>query len=230
MARKSRLFSHCQKPECLNKIPDTKRSDAKYCSVQCRNAEEKKRYKENNPDYVERQKKVVRKWHRKKSKDPEYREKTRRRLNEYRHRETYGTIEYLENPLKNKKDPFRVARSIGFRSGLEVKVAKQLEELGIPYEYETMKIAWHDPRVKTYRPDYVLPNGIIIETKGRFTLEDRNKHIFIKAQHPELDIRFVFTNPRSKLRKGAKSSYADWCEKHGFLYAAKLIPKEWIEE
>lgn len=209
MARKSRLFTHCQKPECGSKIPDTKRSDSKYCSVQCKNAEEKKRFKANNPDYAERQRKGVKKW---------------------RHLNTYGTLEYLENPLKNKKDKFRVARAMGFRSGLEVTVAKQLESLGIPYEYEKMKIEWTDPRIKTYSPDYVLPNNIIIETKGRFTLEDRNKHLAIKDQYPNLDIRFVFTNPHSKLRKGAKSSYADWCDKHGFKYASKLIPKDWIEE
>lgn len=124
------------------------------------------------------------------------------------------------------------AAKYGYRSGLEKTNADYLKDLGVDVKYEdpNSKLEWTDPRVKTYTPDFVLPNGIIIETKGRFTLEDRNKHIFIKAQHPELDIRFVFTNPRSKLRKGAKSSYADWCEKHGFLYAAKLIPKEWIEE
>lgn len=125
-----------------------------------------------------------------------------------------------------------VAKKYGYRSGLEHDNAEYLKSLGIEVKYEDpdSKIEWVDPKVKTYTPDFVLPNGIIIETKGRFTLEDRNKHKYIKEQHPDLDIRFVFSNPNAKLRKGAKSSYADWCEKEGFQYAAKIIPKKWIEE
>ncbi len=58
--------------------------------------------------------------------------------------------------------------------------------------------------------DFVLHNSIIIETKGMFTAADRRKHLAIKKQHPNLDIRFVFENSRRKLRKGAKSSYGEW--------------------
>ena len=45
-----------------------------------------------------------------------------------------------------------------------------------------------------------------------------------------MDIRCVFTNANSKIKKGSKTSYADWCERHGFLYANKFIPDEWLEE
>ena len=77
-----------------------------------------------------------------------------------------------------------------------------------------------------YTPDFVLPNGVIVECKGRLTVHDRTKHLMIKAQHPELDIRFVFqyNNP---ITKGSKTRYTDWAEKHGFLWAMKYIPKEW---
>tara|TARA_S200002703_G_scaffold24130_1_gene20967 strand:+ start:3495 stop:3842 length:348 start_codon:yes stop_codon:yes gene_type:complete len=93
-----------------------------------------------------------------------------------------------------------------------------------------MKIEWEDLSYRKYTPDFLLPNGIIIETKGRFTPADRMKHLAIQKQHPNLDIRFVFSNSNSKLRKGAKTTYADWCEKHGFLYADKDVPQEWIDE
>lgn len=69
-----------------------------------------------------------------------------------------------------------------------------------------------------------------METKGRFTATDRKKHLLVKAQRPDLDIRFVFSNSRAKLNKGSKTTYADWCNKHGFLYADKLIPTEWLDE
>ncbi len=93
-----------------------------------------------------------------------------------------------------------------------------------------MKIEWEDLAYRTYTPDFILNNGIIIETKGRFLTADRRKHLCIKKQHPKLDIRFVFTNSRSKLSKGAKSTYAEWCIKHGFRYYDRIIPEDWLKE
>lgn len=118
----------------------------------------------------------------------------------------------------------------GYRSGLEDTLAQQLKDAKIKAEYETVKIEWEDLMYRTYTPDFVLPNGVIVESKGRFTAEDRRKHLKIKQQHPNLDIRFVFSNSRAKLSKGAKSSYADWCNKHKYLYSDKTIPEEWLKE
>mgnify|MGYP000960088950 FL=1 len=118
----------------------------------------------------------------------------------------------------------------GYRSGLEDKVSKQLQESGVSFEYETLKIQYEVNETRRYTPDFILPNGIIIETKGRFVAADRKKHLLIQQQHSHLDIRFVFSNSRAKLSKGAKSTYAEWCEKHGFLYADKEIPQEWLHE
>ena len=119
----------------------------------------------------------------------------------------------------------------GVRSGLEADNCKHLEDKGVPYEYEKHKIKWEDHQWRSYTPDFVIgSNGIIVETKGRFTPADRRKHLKIKEQYPKLDIRFVFTNANSKINKGSKTSYADWCERHGFLYANKYIPEEWLDE
>jgi len=117
-----------------------------------------------------------------------------------------------------------------FRSGLEKRTANYLRKLKVKFHYEKLKILWQDLRQKTYTPDFVLENGIIIETKGRFISSDRTKHLMVKQQHPELDIRFVFSNPNAKLYKGSKKSYGDWCEKNGFLYAKEIIPIKWIKE
>jgi hypothetical protein len=101
----------------------------------------------------------------------------------------------------------------------------------IPYKYEEKVVSYTVPESKhRYTPDFELPNGIIIETKGRFITADRKKHLLVKEQHPELDIRFVFSNPRAKISKTSKTTYADWCDKFGFKYAAKMIPKEWLDE
>jgi len=123
-----------------------------------------------------------------------------------------------------------MAIKYGYRSGLEHQLSLYLDEHKVKYDYENIKIEWEDLAYRTYTPDFILYNGIIIETKGRFLAADRRKHIAIKKQHPKLDIRFVFTNSRAKLSKGAKSSYADWCIKNGFRYYDRIIPEDWLKE
>ena len=119
----------------------------------------------------------------------------------------------------------------GFRSGLEERVCEQLAFLNILDCYEIKKIPFVQPeKNRNYTPDFWLPNGIIVETKGVFTVQDRQKHLLIKDQYPDLDLRFVFSNSKNKLRKGSKTTYADWCNKYGFIFADQLIPEQWINE
>lgn len=117
-----------------------------------------------------------------------------------------------------------------YRSGLEKIVAEYLKQHQKQLRYEELKIEWKDLRYRTYTPDFVLDNGIIIETKGIFDNEDRRKHVAVREQHPELDIRLVFSNAKAKLYKGSKTTYAMWCEKHSFQYSHRVIPPEWLEE
>jgi len=124
-----------------------------------------------------------------------------------------------------------IQRSKGHRSGLEDKVSGELKSRGIDGEYEKHQIQYTKPATNhTYKPDFRLPNGIFIETKGRFTLEDRKKHLLIKQQKPDLDIRFVFQNPNAKLTKKSKTTYSMWADKNGFKWSNKDIPDEWINE
>jgi hypothetical protein len=121
-------------------------------------------------------------------------------------------------------------RSGKFRSGLEHRIAKDLKKRGVKFEYEERKIAYTKPVTNhTYLLDFELP-GFIIEAKGFFTTADRKKHRLIKEQHPDLDIRFVFSDSRKKIYKGAKTSYGDWCDKYGFLYCDKEVPEEWLKD
>lgn len=120
----------------------------------------------------------------------------------------------------------------GFRSGLEKRNADHLAKHGQPVIFEQHKIRYVVPETRrTYTPDFLLKsNGVIVETKGRFLPPDRAKHMLVKAQHPELDIRFVFSNPNAPLYKGSSTTLADWAEKYDFKWAAKLIPPSWWQE
>ena len=119
-----------------------------------------------------------------------------------------------------------------YRSGLEERNAEVIRSYtGKRAAYEMYTLAYTVPsRVAHYTPDFILPNGIVIETKGRFLPDDRQKHILIKRQYPDLEIRFVFTNSKTKLYRGSPTSYAQWCEKYGFRYADKVIPEAWFTE
>jgi hypothetical protein len=120
---------------------------------------------------------------------------------------------------------------ISFRSGLEERLASQLNSLGVNYKYETLVIRFTKPQKETrYTPDFILPNNIIIEAKGRFLTKDRQKHLLIQKQHPNLDIRFVFSNPNQRISKISKTTYAVWCQTNNFKYAKETIPVEWINE
>ena len=124
-----------------------------------------------------------------------------------------------------------VGLKYGFRSGLEEKVAEFLTSKGVKFTFETLKVPYVKPETKhIYTPDFILDNGIIIETKGRWLLDDRKKHLLIRKQRPDLDIRILFQNANAKISKGSKTSYADFCNKHGIKYAHREIPAAWLKE
>ena len=116
-----------------------------------------------------------------------------------------------------------------YRSGLEKKVAELLGTLSIPFEYESTKV----PYVLqcNYTPDFLLPNGIYLETKGQFTPEDRRKMLAVKKCNPDLDVRLVFQAPYNKISKNSKTTYAAWAEKNGFQWCPYYdIPLDWLNE
>ena len=140
--------------------------------------------------------------------------------------------------LRQRKDhtisSYRRGIINGFRSGLEDALSRQISEAGLTVEYETDKIKYLWPeRSAKYTPDFRLPkNGgfFYVESKGVFDVESRQKHLLIKEQHPDIDLRFVFSNCNQRIYKGSPTTYAMWCEKHGFAYANKRIPDAWLNE
>jgi hypothetical protein len=137
----------------------------------------------------------------------------------------------MTKKVTKKSNSKWVAKKYGFKSGLEETISQQIESQGIKVEYETEKVPYIIPASNhTYSPDFKLPNGIRVETKGRFVAADRKKHLLVKEHNPHLDIRFVFSNSKNKISKKSKTTYGDWCEKNGYKYADKIIPIEWFLE
>lgn len=128
-----------------------------------------------------------------------------------------------------------------YRSGLELRIAKDLTARKIPFTYESSTISFNSKKrgascgdcnstnilvARTYTPDFFLDNGVIIESKGRFRPSDRTIIKDVIKSNPELDIRMVFEY-NNWLTKKKKQRYSDWCDKQGIKYALKEVPEEW---
>jgi hypothetical protein len=93
--------------------------------------------------------------------------------------------------------------------------------------YEVVKLKYVNEG--TYNPDVLLPNGIIVEIKGRFTGADRRKHLAVKKANPNADIRFVFQSDNF-LTSAKAQRYSGWCARHGYTCAIGHIPGGWAKE
>jgi hypothetical protein len=128
------------------------------------------------------------------------------------------------------------------RSKFEARVAKSLKDRGCKFEYETHTYNYgiEVPNAECedcggraitdqwYTPDFFLPNGIVVETKGKFTAEHRRKHLAVREAHPDLDLRFCFMRD-NKIHRKSQTRYSDWAENNGFKYSIGDIPDEWLE-
>lgn len=132
-----------------------------------------------------------------------------------------------------------------FRSNAEARIAKWLEDNGIKYDYENIKIPYTSTvknglcekcgnkkalQRRTYLPDFTFPDyGWILEVKGRLTSSDRSKMIDIKKANPEISIRLLLLQD-NKLRKNSEKRYSTWCLDNGFLYCVKNLPISWFKK
>lgn len=121
------------------------------------------------------------------------------------------------------------------RSRFEEKFEKELIALGVKYVYEKVATYFTPPskqRRKTFDWHLTLASGkeIIIETKGYWDSPARLAELECIKQHPELDIRYVFTDSSKPIRKGSKTTYADVCQRNGVLYADGTVPRSWLNE
>ena len=114
-----------------------------------------------------------------------------------------------------------------FRSQLEEKVADLLVELNIDYDYETERIPYTIQH--HYTPDFILPNGVVLECKGYWEASDRRKIKQIVKDNPDLDLRMVFQAPFNKISKKSKTTYAQWCDRLKIPWCAYYDrPIDWL--
>ncbi len=141
--------------------------------------------------------------------------------------------EYIKRnePIASKTNNKEVPKAIKPRSGFEVKTLHFLQSKGIKVKYESRRLPYTVPaKQKNYIPDFELPNGILVECKGIFDRETREKMLLAIEQNPDKDIRILFMRD-NRLSKQSKTKYTDWCRKHNMKCAVSSlghVPEEWI--
>ena len=121
------------------------------------------------------------------------------------------------------------AKSIKVRSKFEQKLKDQLDEMEVEYGYET-KLFKYTTEHK-YRPDFVFPSlRLLIEAKGYFDSNDRSKSLHVRdcIRDAGWELAFVFQRASNKLHTRSPTTYADWCDRHGFRWAEGKVPTEWL--
>lgn len=121
----------------------------------------------------------------------------------------------------------KVRRETGYRCQYEADVAAGLAADGVETSYEALRIPYVVNICAAYKPDWALhEQAIMLEVKGEFRKEDRDKMLLVKQQHPHLDIRLMFQRPGGKVTQ--KLTYAMWAEKNGFPWCqGPRLPDDW---
>lgn len=109
-------------------------------------------------------------------------------------------------------------KSIKFRSNFEAKFADLLTSNNNRVEYEPDSFDY--VLTHSYTPDFRITSDIYVETKGLWDGEGRNKLLEVRKQHPHIIIILCFMNPNLKLNKSSKTTYRQWCDKHGFIWCS----------
>ena len=111
----------------------------------------------------------------------------------------------------------RKARADGFKSRFEANIAEYLTANNINWEYEKCKLKYVIPEtIHTYTPDWTIgkDNSILWESKGRLTLSDRKKMLYVLTSNPNVRIRMVFQDASVPIVKNSKTTYGNWCTKN----------------
>ena len=107
-----------------------------------------------------------------------------------------------------------------YKSQFEKNFAKSLRDSGIKFEYEPLVVSFIQPeKQRKYIPDFRVrtKEGVrVVETKGKLTIEDRKKLVWVAEQNPKLKLIIMFMNSKNKLRKNSPTTYGQWATKNGF--------------
>lgn len=146
--------------------------------------------------------------------------------------------------MKRKARPKGKRAGVHHRSGFEAAIRKDLDARDIAYEYEAKSFGLHVPspnhycehctsgkisRRVRYTPDFLFPNGVVVEAKGKFTARDRKIALAMTQQFAGWPYRMMFQRD-NKLSPKSSTRYSDWCRSYGIVYTiGTVVPRGWLK-
>jgi hypothetical protein len=114
-----------------------------------------------------------------------------------------------------------------YRSGLEKAFAEKVPKT---FKYESESFPY--VMTRKYLPDFVYEGKgkkYFIEAKGFFREGDTMKYKAIRDCLNDAELIFLLSDPNKKLRKGAKMTMGEWCNKEGFKHFTVDQTKELVQ-
>lgn len=103
-----------------------------------------------------------------------------------------------------------------YRSKFEQTVGEYLGPTAI---HEPERIPFIQPsKQRYYIPDFKVGETTYIESKGKWDASDRQKHVWLREQHPDKRIILVFQNAKVRLSKRSKTTYGEWATKNNLYW------------
>ena len=96
-----------------------------------------------------------------------------------------------------------------FRSSWEANVARILNKLNVPYEYERESYQIGED---FYLPDFFLTNSVILEVKGFWDSESRKKIAALQKEYPEFRVLPVDSDMYGTLQEKFSTIIPEWEE------------------
>lgn len=121
----------------------------------------------------------------------------------------------------------RERRDRQHRSALEEQVEMALQQQGLSPSYESEKFSYVLHR--KYTPDFKVGN-VYIEVKGWWPSAERTKFLAVIINNPGLPIFVALQRPNMTLSKTSKTTYGQWCSKHGIAWCPVPIPPDFMAQ
>lgn len=130
--------------------------------------------------------------------------------------------------MLDKFNRHRARRKPGqYRSQLEQQIALDLLKAGCNASYEKDRFKY--TITKAYTPDFRV-GDFFIEVKGWWPSSERSKFLAVVICNPDLPIFVALQRPQQTLSKQSKTTYAQWCDKHGIRWCPTPIPLDFLRQ
>lgn len=102
-----------------------------------------------------------------------------------------------------------------YRSPEEERLAQHMEKAQLRFTYEERKLRYTHLTKTTYKTDFEVmttAGPVLVEVKGFWTHQNRQKVRQVLKAHPDVRLVMAFIKPQNKISAQSKTTYGMFCE------------------